>query len=83
MTHGQSAKNKKVATSSFIQHEEKQGDEFLPDKANWDASAIEPPIESDTTTKENDPGKTIHNFEMMIMNHKNLYVIIKFISVLF
>ena len=65
MTPGQSAKNKKVATSSFIQHEEKTGDELLPDKANWDASAIEPPIESDTTTKENDPGKTYYDFEMI------------------
>ena len=71
MTPGQVAKNKKVATSSFIQHEEKPGDELLPDKANWDASAIEPPIESDTATKENDPGKTTHIFKTMIRNHEN------------
>ena len=69
MTPGQVAKNKKVATSSFIQHEEKPGDELLPDKANWDASAIEPPIEPDTATKENDPGKTCNDFEMIRTKH--------------
>ena len=83
MTPGQLTKNKKVATSSFIQHEEKQGDELLPDKADWDASAIEPPIESNTATKENDPGKTYNDFEMIMTRHQKKFVIIEFISVLF
>ena len=57
MTPNKAAENKKIAVSSFIQVEEKLGEELLPDRANWDASAIEAPIESNTDAKENVPGK--------------------------
>ena len=62
-------RTKKVAVSSFIQQEEKPDEEFLPDKANWDASAIEPLkfFESDNATKENDPGKISRDLEIILI----------------
>ena len=49
--------------SSFIQQEERPDEEYLPDKANWDASAIEQLkfFEPDNNMKENNPGKIYRN----------------------
>ena len=55
-------KAKKIAVSSFIlppEEGKQKEEELLPDKACWDASAIEPPIEiaESILEKENKPGK--------------------------
>lgn len=39
--------------------EKQEAEDLMPDKANWDASAIEPlkKLELNTNEKENNPGK--------------------------
>ena len=57
------AHTKKVAVSSFITPPEEETEDLMPDKANWDASAIEPlrKLVLNPSEKESTPGKYLEN----------------------